>query len=208
MPIHSSFHTLKVANMKIVQLALVLSVGTALAVPTAVAAPGDDGNFFAEVKIGHTYIYDETHDTLTPSILAGYRWKISDGVAAGVALGYVDFAASSSGEPSITNAYYGEYIDASAVKVGANINFEIGRLYLEPRVGLMRLSATGSNRNGPLNPITDYDGNWTGAYLGIGAGYWITPDVAVGLNGDYHTAKIAGDSTSITTFSVGLEFQF
>lgn len=195
---------------KNVLLALMIGAASLVAVPAAAAAPGDGGEYFVEAKLGSTTIsnWSQTNQKATPEYLAGYRWDTGQGKL-GFELGYVDFGPADSGPPSNGQALFGSSIYKShALKLGANYNFPLTpQLYAEPRAGLMRLSYTGVTRNFP-NADTNYNETKTGHYLGLGLGIWVTPNFALSLNLDNHTAELLGESTTLTVFSIGLQLRF
>jgi hypothetical protein len=59
-----------------------------------------------------------------------------------------------------------------------------------------------------MNGDQDYDETRTGHYVGIGLGVWITPNFAVSLNFDNHTAEMLGQTQTISVVSVGVQVQF
>lgn len=193
--------------MKIILLALVMGAASLIAAPAAVAAPGGKGGYFVEAMYGQTDVWADNYQKQTTGLLAGYRWNTGFGKL-GFELGYVDFGDVDSGTPSITYAFYGQSIDAHALKAGANLNFTFEQgLYLEPRIGLMRFSYTGADRNFP-NSTTYYDETKIGHYAGIGLGFWIAPNFALSFNVDNYPVEILGQTKSLDTFSIGLQFQF
>lgn len=194
--------------MKIILLALVMGTATSFVAPAAVAAPGNNGDYFVEAKGGNASIWDSGTSTFSREILAGYRWNTDFGKP-GLELGYADFGEIDSGTPSNGFAFFGATINnAHLIKAGVDLNYTFGeQLYLEPRIGLMRVSYTGLQRNFP-NADIDYSETRTGHYVGIGVGVWFTPKFAVGLNFDKHTAELLGQTQTISVVSIGMQVQF
>jgi outer membrane autotransporter protein len=200
--------------MKIVLLALLMSTASFFIAPAAVAAPGSGDNIFVEAKLGSATVSDwdgGTQDT-SPELLAGYRWNTGFGKL-GLEVGYAYFGRIDSDAPSNGFAEFGATINhAHMIKAGVDLNYTFAeRLYVEPRIGLMRLSYTGVQRDfsgSGVSSHTNYDETRTGHYVGVGFGVWITPNFAVGLNYDDHTAEILGQTESINVFSIGVQYQF
>ncbi|HSN17990.1 MAG TPA: outer membrane beta-barrel protein [Gammaproteobacteria bacterium] len=194
--------------MKIILLALFMCTITLFAAPAAIAAPGSGDNYFVEAKVGSASIWSGGTQASSPELLGGYRWDTGSFGKLGFELGYVDFSEIDSGTPSISFAFGGATFKGRAIKAGVNLNYTIGQyLYLEPRLGLMRLSYTGVQRNFPNNDI-NYSETKIGHYIGIGVGAWFTPNFAMSLNFDNHTADILGQTQTINVFSLGAQFQF
>jgi hypothetical protein len=193
--------------MKIVLLALVMSTATLFVAPAAIAAPGSNGDYFVEAKDGTASIWAGGTDANSPELLTGYRWDTDFGKL-GFELGYVDFAEIDSGFPSNGFAFGGASFKGHAIKAGVDLNYSFAeRMYLEPRIGLMRLSYTGLQRDFP-NANKNYDETKIGQYIGIGLGVWITPNFAASVNFDNYKAEILGETETIGVFSFGVQFRF
>lgn len=199
--------------MKIVLLALVMSTASLFAAPAAIAAPGSDDHYFVEAKLGSASIWNQGTQTSSPELLGGYRWDTGFGKL-GFELGYVGFGEIDSGTPSNGFAEFGATVNKShLIKAGLNLNYTLAgqQLYFEPRIGLMRLSYTGVQRDFSPDGIfssTYYSETRTGHYAGIGVGFWFTPNFAVSLNFDNHTAEILGQTQTINVVSFGVQLQF
>ena len=198
--------------MKIVLLALVMSTATLFVAPAAMAAPGSDGDYFVEARVGSASIWNEGTQTSSQELLGGYRWNTGFGKL-GFELGYVGLGEIDSGTPSIGFAEFGATINkAHLIKAGLDLNFTFAeQAYLEPRIGLTRLSYTGVQRDfspAGISNYTYYSETRTGHYAGIGLGVWFTPHFAASLNFDGHTAEILGETQTISVVSLGVQFQF
>ena len=198
--------------MRNVLLALVMSTASLFVAPAASADTANSDNAFVEVKGGSASIWDSGTSALGGEILGGYRWNTGVGKL-GFELGYANFGDIESGTPSNGFAEFGASINhVHMIKAGADLNCTFGeRFYIEPRIGLMRLSYTGVQRDvTPAGDFTSihYDETKMGHYVGVGLGVWITSNFAVGLNFDRHTAEILGKTETISVTSAGVQFQF
>lgn len=193
--------------MRIILLGFVMSTATLFVAPSASAAPGSNGNYFVEAKVGSASIWNGGTQVTSPELLGGYRWNTDFGKL-GFELGYVQFDEIDSGTPSNGFALFGATFKGHAIKAGANLNYTFGEgFYLEPRIGLMRLSYSGVQRDF-VNGDTNYNETRTGHYAGIGVGFWFTPNFAASLNFDNHTALILGQTLKISVISLGVQVQF
>lgn len=193
--------------MKIVLLGLIMSTAALFVAPAAIAAPGSNSDYFVEAKGGSASIWNNGTQTSSPEFLGGYRWNTGFGKL-GFELGYVDFGEIDSGTPSNGFALFGATFKGHAIKAGVNLNYMLtDQLYLEPRIGLMRLSYTGVQRDF-LNGDTNYNETKTGHYAGVGLGIWITPNFAASFNFDNDTAEILGQTRTISVVSIGVQVQF
>jgi hypothetical protein len=194
--------------VKIILFALVMGTANLFVAPAATAAPGSDDNYFVEAKYGSADLFGQASQKGSPELLGGYRWNTDFGKL-GFELGYVDFGEIDSGFPSNGFAEFGSTFKGHAIKAGVDLNYTLvpEGLYLEPRIGLIRLSYTGVQRDF-INGDKFYDESKIGHYVGIGVGVWFTPNFAVGLNFDNHTAEILGQTQTIDVISLGMQFQF
>ncbi|HEY3860141.1 MAG TPA: outer membrane beta-barrel protein [Gammaproteobacteria bacterium] len=175
--------------------------------PAAIAASASNGDYFVEAKGGSASVWSDGLQANSEELLAGYRWNTDFGKL-GFELGYMDFGEIDSGTPSNGFALFGATIKGHALETGVDLNYMLAeRLYIEPRIGLMRLSYSGVQRD-RMNGDQDYDETRTGHYVGIGLGVWITPNFAVSLNFDNHTAEMLGQTQTISVVSVGVQVQF
>ena len=197
---------------RIVLLALIMGTAASFVAPAAMAAPGNDDNYFVEVKGGNASIWDSGTTAFGGELLAGYRWNTDFGKP-GFELGYANFGQIASGTPSNGFAEFGSTINhVHMIKAGVDLNYTFGeRFYVEPRIGLVRLSYTGVQRDVSGNGIfshTDYDETRTGHYVGIGVGVWFTPHFAMSVNFDNYAAKLLGNDETISVVGLGVQFQF
>lgn len=198
---------------KIILLTLVMSAS--FVAPAAIAAPESNGDYFVEAKGGSVSIWESGTSTSSREILGGYRWDTGSFGKLGFELGYLHFGEIDSDTPSIGFAEFGATINqAHLINAGLDLNYTLPgqQLYFEPRIGLMRLSYSGVQRD--ISPdqfftSTYYNETRTGHYVGIGMGVWFTPNFAASINFfDNYSAEILGRGQTINVASLGLQFQF
>ncbi|HET7371502.1 MAG TPA: outer membrane beta-barrel protein [Gammaproteobacteria bacterium] len=218
--------------MKIIVFSVALALASLLAAPLAPAsvldaplargAANDDVGSFLTVKIGKTAWslndqYSDNQKATTYAMKLGYRWRVTDASAIGFDFGYIDFG-------TIDDEAGGAFatVGGSAFTAGLNYQFTFGDAwYVEGRGGYMKLTLDSnvslpgiSVEIGPISTGLNFGFNYNsegfeGLYLGVGAGRWLTSDIGLSINYDYHRVDdVYGDSLNLATFTIAAEFVF
>lgn len=205
--------------LALVGAAALASAGLAQANETP--KPPATGAGFVGLQLGNTAWstndnFDDSDSDTSYAARGGYRWNVGAGNAIGIEAGYADFGrVNRYGSIVVPGAYanimvnYTGHVDATAVLLGANyqLTFGGGKGFFDARLGAMRLTLKATANAAGYGSATDSETD-SGAYVGVGVGYYFTPHFGLGLNYDFHRATVQDNDANFASSSVGAVFRF